>query len=100
MLQCCLYCQCNISANLIYGHSDAFSIHKKNRDIKFYPFSILKTYEAAALCLTQMLQPHTFLLLIRRLPYANLTAVLKMNTITPNNSEIPLLIPKISIYKY
>ena len=32
--------------------------------ITFYLLPILKTYEAATFCLTPMLQPHTFLLLI------------------------------------
>ena len=33
--------------------------------ITFYLLPILKMYEAATFCLTPMLQPHTFLLLIR-----------------------------------
>ena len=49
----------------IYGHSYAFSTREKkwNRDITFYLFPILKTYESATLCLTQSYSPHTFLLL-------------------------------------
>ena len=43
-------------------------------DITFYLLPIAKTYEATTFCLTQMLQPHTFLLLTLNCSRANFSA--------------------------